>query len=300
MATKQNYREFLKTQIESKLSPPIRESFTEEDQFRLQFLHAFTVFQLEQLIEKEPRLIDENALLNFVNEHAKTPIKKASLDGLFERANVLFMDTDTFDGVSEALFFEGLEKGATLEDIKGLGARYGVVIPRRIKKEEMVAILIHRLGLKSEEKTSLMEKNVLDLEIFAKEKNVAVSIELKKKEMIAYLLDQLKLSPKSPVQSVAKKPATAPVKKPGKKVTPPAPVQKAKPAKPVKKAEPVETPSPVKAVKTSPSKVPMVYQDATLTEILDKHRFPFKSLGLILGSIVIILLLIGGTYWLMP
>jgi hypothetical protein len=300
MATKQNYREFLKTQIESKLSPPIRESFTEEDQFRLQFLHAFTVFQLEQLIEKEPRLIDENALLNFINEHAKTPIKKASLDGLFERANVLFMDTDTFDGVSEALFFEGLEKGATLEDIKRLGTLYNVVIPRRIKKEEMVDILIRRLGLKAEEKTVLMEKNVLDLEIFAKEKNVAVSIELKKKEMIAYLLDQLKLSPQSPVQSVAKKPVTPPVKKPAKTVTPPAPVQKAKPVKPVQKAEPVETAVPVKTVKPSNSKVTMVYQDAALTEILDKHRFPFKSLWLILGSIVVILLLIGGTYWLMP
>jgi len=241
--TRKTYRDQLLTYIQASM-PTYLKTFTEEEQFRLNALPFMNATQLEGWINKEPRLLDQSAITNF-HPTLKTfnALKKWAFD----------LPVDGLDGVSEDDFFEGLEHGATLLEIKELAKRYELEIPRRIKKEELVEILIKRQVKPADTKAELMKKNTLFLEQYAKDKGIHVAIELKKTDMIAYLADHLKTFKHSPQNSVLKKsPHTS-----------------------------LELP------------------DAALIEVMSRYQFPLKEVAQIIISLIIIAILIGGTYWLM-
>ena len=199
--TRKDYRDQLLKAIQEAPLSAYLTSFSEEERFRLNELHQMTASQLEWVIEKAPSLLKKEAIQSFdpsLND----------LDAL--KAWAFDLEPYGFDGVDEKAFYQALEHGATLDEIRALGKRYQLDIPRRIKKDELVDIIIKR-GTHAPPKLELMKKNTLALEQYAKEQALHVSIELKKTDMIAYLADHLKQ-----YQTRIKHPATLP-KKPVKK-----------------------------------------------------------------------------------
>ncbi len=75
----------------------------------------------------------------------------------------------------------------TLGDLKALGEKYDVKIPRRINKTKLIEILQAKFKLSADETELLETKSVLELEIYAKEKGFKISIDLKKTDMIEYM-----------------------------------------------------------------------------------------------------------------
>jgi len=75
----------------------------------------------------------------------------------------------------------------TLGDLKELGQKYNVDIPRRINKAKLIEILTAKFNLTGNEASLLVKMSVLDLEIYAKEKGFRISIDLKKQDMIEYI-----------------------------------------------------------------------------------------------------------------
>lgn len=92
------------------------------------------------------------------------------------------------DGVNLKILKDVLVHSCTLGDLRSLGEKYDVKIPRRINKTQLIEILVHRFKLSNEQALELNNKSVLELEIYAKENGFKISIDLKKADMVEYIL----------------------------------------------------------------------------------------------------------------
>ena len=81
-----------------------------------------------------------------------------------------------------------LSDATTLTEIRDLGLRYGVEIPRRINKKQFIDIVAIKLGFDAEKTEEISKKSILEIERYAKRRKVNVSIELKKNDMIDYIM----------------------------------------------------------------------------------------------------------------
>ena len=93
-----------------------------------------------------------------------------------------------FDGslIEEAQ--EVLVNATTLSEIRDLGKKYNVDIPRRINKKQLVDIVSIKLDFDDEKRLEISKKSILEIERYAKRRKVNVSIELKKNDMIDYIM----------------------------------------------------------------------------------------------------------------
>ncbi|MFA5720296.1 MAG: Rho termination factor N-terminal domain-containing protein [Acholeplasmataceae bacterium] len=110
-----------------------------------------------------------------------------------EVLNPLFFDeTDKIDGLDQDTFRSVLYKSSTLVEIREIGKKYGVDVPRRLKKQELAQIikdvLQERNELTEEESQKIDKMAVIALQRYAKDRDIKASIELKKEEIIEYIL----------------------------------------------------------------------------------------------------------------
>ncbi len=107
---------------------------------------------------------------------------------------VVFDDMFEFDGLTKEQFRVTLAKSSTLVELREIGDKYKLSIPRRLKKEELQAIIVEELQAmgKYDEETAkkLNIMSVLTMQRFAKQNKIKASIELKKEELIEYILKQ--------------------------------------------------------------------------------------------------------------
>lgn len=100
-----------------------------------------------------------------------------------------------FDGLTTNDLLDNLPKSATANDIRDMGAKYGFSIPKRLKKEEMQAIILKELKKQRKLDEAMNEKvaslPIMGLQRLAKDNNIKVSIDLKKEDLIAYLLSEI-------------------------------------------------------------------------------------------------------------
>ena len=89
---------------------------------------------------------------------------------------------------SKFLTKEVLTNATTLTEVRELGKVYGVDIPRRINKKQLIDIVAIKLGFDDEKREEISKKSILEIERYAKRRKVNVSIELKKSDMIEYIL----------------------------------------------------------------------------------------------------------------
>ncbi len=194
------------------------ETYSDELKYRLRGYNEYSVFLLEKLITDfnldfdaaKYKEIFFNFLFlnrdlyklknNFFDELEKLKYKYAvDFEKIkYENFKVLFEDiffepSGYLDGVSLKILKEVLVHTCTLGDLRGLGEKYGVKVPRRVNKSKLIAILEGRFRLSPQEAELLNDKSVLELEIYAKEKGFNISIDLKKSDMVEYIIFDLHL-----------------------------------------------------------------------------------------------------------
>jgi len=211
------HRFTLKETIYSKVfQNKLYQTYTDELKYRLRGYHEYSLYLLEKLITdfnldfdsaKYKEILFDLLFLNrdlygikdsFLSDLEKLKYKYAvdfekisyhdflrSFTGVFYEAN------GYLDGVNLGILKDVMIHSSTLGDLRGLGEKYNVKIPRRINKTQLVEILTARFRLTEEEIILLNSKSVLELEIYAKEKGFHISIDLKKSDMIEYLVFSL-------------------------------------------------------------------------------------------------------------
>ncbi|MBN2540342.1 MAG: hypothetical protein JXB08_02335 [Bacilli bacterium] len=187
-------------------------TYTDELKYRLRGYDSFSIYLLEALIEKYnldfelsryKELLFDFILINmdelslknsFVNEleqlqHNYTVdlevVKYADFFALVKE--VFYEAAGYLDGVKLKDWTDDMLNSYTLGDLKSLGKKYDVNVPRRINKARLIQILSAKFKLTPNESELLDGMSVLDLEIYAKEKGFKISIDLKKQDMIEYL-----------------------------------------------------------------------------------------------------------------
>ena len=147
---------------------------------------------LSYLFDKQ---VPENELMGFIKA-AKEHQKGAVLEDFIQyndKLNSLFFDEQNqIDGLTPEVFRPVLFKSSTLVELREIGKKFGVDVPRRLKKNELVDIIIKELKNQDKYTKELEDKvsglAVIQLQRFAIEHNIKASIELKKEEIIEYIL----------------------------------------------------------------------------------------------------------------
>ena len=89
-----------------------------------------------------------------------------------------------------------LYKSSTLTEIRDFGSKYGVNVPRRLKKNELAQIIINELKasgkLTEELENKVNAMSVIVMQRFAIDNDIKASTELKKEEIIEYILKNAK------------------------------------------------------------------------------------------------------------
>ncbi|OED28284.1 hypothetical protein [Acholeplasma laidlawii] len=105
---------------------------------------------------------------------------------------VLYDENGEIDGVTQAQFRPVTYKATTLTELRGIGEKYNAPIPKRLKKNEMLQVILDKLKERNELTPDLEKKlktqNIILLERFAKDHDIKVSTELKKEEIIEFIL----------------------------------------------------------------------------------------------------------------
>jgi len=194
------------------------DKFSDEMKHRLKWFDQFTIFQLEKLADSYGIKIDvveykkdfwdilihNRADLGISNLEF---IKLENLTMKYQRSqsedyatmkenlqDIYFEPPGYFEGCLITQAREVLVQAMTLSDVRELGKKYDVDIPRRINKKQMIEIISLKLDLNEAEQEKLEKKSILDLERYAKEQNINISIELKKIDMIEFILLKRKAS----------------------------------------------------------------------------------------------------------
>ncbi len=192
--------------------------FSDEMKHRLKWFDQFTIFQLERLAESYRIEINVTEykrdfwdimirhradlginnlefvkLQNLTMKYQKAPQESyAELKEHF--STIYFEPKGYFEGCRLDEAAEVLLNSTTLSDIRDLGKKYDVEIPRRINKKQLIDILALKLDLSENEQEELAKQSILELERYAKKRDVNVSIELKKADMIEYIFIKRKQS----------------------------------------------------------------------------------------------------------
>ncbi|MDY0023769.1 MAG: hypothetical protein RBR66_02460 [Candidatus Izemoplasmatales bacterium] len=211
------HRFLLKETIREKaFNEILYQTYTDEQKFRLRGFDNFSIFLLEKMMNdynlefslpryKEMLLnliyLNKEALVirnNFFNEleglqtDKLVDIEVMKYEDFFPIINkVLYEQNGFLDGISINEWDDELLTSYTLGDLKALGLKYDVKIPRRINKAKLIEILAAKFKLSPDEQDLLETKSVLELEIYAKEKGFKISIDLKKTDMIEYMIYSL-------------------------------------------------------------------------------------------------------------
>ncbi|MCF7926104.1 MAG: hypothetical protein K9L74_00815 [Candidatus Izimaplasma sp.] len=180
--------------------------------YRLKWFDEFTIFQLERLafgyqleidideykkdfwdliVRNRSELgINNLEFMKLQNLTLKySDHKQETYQEMMEHFNEIYFEAEGyFDGSKTDKAKEVLNNATTLSEIRSLGKKYGVEIPRRITKKQLVDIVSIKLELPQEKEEEISKKSILDIERYAKRHDVNVSIELKKADMIEYIL----------------------------------------------------------------------------------------------------------------
>ena len=199
--------------------PEYQKTFTDEVRYRLRWIKTFSEHQLEGTltlisnadIYNEYR---ETLWLMFIKLHEELKIDTEKLTQLYEAArgykqsqkesiaeyqrgmDCLFYDErNEVDGLEYNTFREVLSKSSTLNELREIGAKYNIDVPRRIKKEELVAIIVEACSASGkftpEEEEKVKRMSVQQLQRYAKQNGVKASIELKKEDIIEYIISRV-------------------------------------------------------------------------------------------------------------
>ncbi|MDR2822881.1 MAG: hypothetical protein LBV58_05045 [Acholeplasmatales bacterium] len=182
------FTEFGETQLENLLV------FFHDPEINTDYYRTLWFELLDYLLEKEvsqsniDKLYDQ-ALIN-VKTNGKTLPEPKDFNRKLSR---LFYDSyGRIDGLIIDKFRPVLYKASTLIEIRDIGEKYEVDVPRRLKKEQLKEIVIKGMldrDIYTKEAADALESmNVTEIQRFALDNDIKASVELKKEEIIEYIL----------------------------------------------------------------------------------------------------------------
>lgn len=197
MADEINYRlswftEFSETQLEN-----LMVFFNDERIFR-NYLEDFWTDLLGYMVEKEVSAKEIRRLYDLSVLHVKQ--KGLDLPNIKtynrELKDIFYDSFGRIDGLPLQKLRPVLYKSSTLTEIRDLGSKYGVNVPRRLKKNELADIIVSELK-ENDKYTEELDKKVHSMSVivmqrFAIDNDIKASTELKKEEIIEYILKNAK------------------------------------------------------------------------------------------------------------
>ncbi len=197
LADELNYRlswftEFSETQLENLLI------FFDDPMLDKDFLEEFWTDLLSYMVEKKVLPKDVKKLVDASMAHVKAVgLELPSMKTYNREISSIFYDSlGRIDGLPPQKFRPVLYKSSTLNEIRDLGSKYGVDVPRRLKKTELADIIVRELkdrGQHTEElETQIRAMSVIVMQRFAIDHDIKASTELKKEEIIEYILANAK------------------------------------------------------------------------------------------------------------
>ncbi len=193
LADELNYRlswftEFTETQLENLLV------FFDDKEIVKKYLEDLWTDLFGYMVEKEVPDFDLDRLyqkgLSYVKEH---PLELPDIGQYNLTISKIFYDSfGRIDGVSPNKIRNVLYKSSTLGEIRSLGEKYDVKIPRRLKKNQLADIIVNELK-DNGDYTEDLEKQVRSMSViimqrFAIDHDIKASTELKKEEVIEFIL----------------------------------------------------------------------------------------------------------------
>ena len=109
----------------------------------------------------------------------------------FHFREIFYTPKGYLDGIALSALKDAVAQSYTLNQVKGLGEKYEVQVPRRMNKQQLIDLLAARFRLTEEEKATLQPKPILALTQYAKEKGFKISTDLKKEDMIEFIVFSL-------------------------------------------------------------------------------------------------------------
>lgn len=194
-----------------------RQTLADEFNFRLRWFSEFSDQQFINLLdyynkEELNQTFAQELMLNIFSHCLEAGVSDIHLLELYQAStnkqsepykhikaynqvlDKIFFDEPSFlDGVPlervRIVFF----KGSTLSELREIGLKYGVVVPKRLKKAELLENIFEELKLRNEFSQSvaddLTKKTVILIQRFAIDNDIKVSSELKKEQVIEYILE---------------------------------------------------------------------------------------------------------------
>ncbi|PKK93900.1 MAG: hypothetical protein CVV61_02270 [Tenericutes bacterium HGW-Tenericutes-6] len=197
LADELNYRlswftEFTETQLENLIV------FFDDAKINKDFLEEFWTDLLNYMVDKQVPPKDIKKLLDQSIEYVKkVGLELPDMKTYNRELKDLFFDSfGRIDGLAPQKFRPVLYKSSTLNEIRDLGTKYDVDVPRRLKKSELADIIVHELKdrgqLNDELEKQIRSMSVLVMQRFAIDHDIKASTELKKEEIIEYILANAK------------------------------------------------------------------------------------------------------------
>jgi len=167
-----------------------------DEKLKTKFFKTFYLMVINLLNDQKK---NEALILDLLSLISKKSKELPDFTEFNEKIEEILKDEDDhIDGLSLDEIRPMLYNCSTLNEIRELGKKYSVSVPRRLKKAELLENIFHELKIKKQlvEKVmiDLAKKSALMLQRFAIDNKLKVSMELKKEEIIEYIL---KYSPKT-------------------------------------------------------------------------------------------------------
>ena len=186
------YTEFSETQLENLLV------FFDDPKIDKDYLEDFWTDVLSYMVEKKVLPKDLKRLYDTSLTHVRAVgLQLPDMKTYNRDIKSLFFDAPgKIDGLAPSKFRPVLFKSSTLTEIRDLGSKYEVEVPRRLKKAELANIIIQELRDRNkfteDEETKIRSMNVLMMQRYAIDHDIKASTELKKEEIIEYILANAK------------------------------------------------------------------------------------------------------------
>lgn len=181
-----HYKNYTETQLVNVMAMIVT------DELKAEYLDEFwkTIIACQSEIKLTPEMLDE-----LMQKGLNTAYAEEDFVIFNDNLNPVFADSDDqIDGVAIDVLRTSLVKSSTLPELRQIGAKFDIDVPRRIKKNQLADIIIDELEkagqFNEEEEAKLKKMSVMSLQRYAKDHKIKASIELKKEDIIEYIINQ--------------------------------------------------------------------------------------------------------------
>jgi len=182
------YTEFSETQLENLMI------FFDDNKLDKDFLEDFWTDVISYMVDKQVTAASMKKLVDLSIAHVRAVgLELPNMKTYNREIKDIFFDSyGRIDGLAPSKFRPVLYKSSTLTEIRDLGSKYEVEVPRRLKKSELADIVIKEIKERGQHTEELENKirnmSVLVLQRYAIDNDIKASTELKKEEIIEYIL----------------------------------------------------------------------------------------------------------------